>query len=395
MSRKHHSRFAYTDSFKLLHSGREYYAALEAMIDAARYEIHLQTYIFQDDETGRAIADALIRAAQRGVKVYLLLDGYGSGDLPKAFVKELRDAGIELRWFGKLFTAISPYISRRLHRKLFLVDGKDAIIGGINISNHYNEVNGTLPWLDYAVQLMDFPTNYLYRLCQERWLKTGNKRRFRKSFVPHPPPHHNAGEVKSVVKVNENDYIHRKNQAALSYTNTIRHAHKTLFIVGGYFLPGGRARRLLRRAARRGVDIKIILAEQSDIALNRNAVQYLYQWLIRSNIKIYEYRPANVHGKVMVADQKVVNIGSYDLNNLSTYSNIELNLEIHNAAFAAQFHRELEELIKKDCQPVTADTLYKRSNPWKRFKHWFSYQFLKTLFIMAVWFANRKDNIYQ
>ncbi len=387
-------RVIHTDSFKLVHSGAEYFNTLEALIDAAVYEIHFQTYIFLNDETGRSVAKALLRAAHRGVKIYLLLDAYGSGDLSKTLVSDLRGAGIEVRFFGKLFSGLSLHIGRRLHRKIVLVDGKDALIGGINISNHYNKVKGKMPWLDFAVLLTDFPTNQLYRLCQERWLKPGKKRRFKKSFKPHFENHIDES-VESTVKIIENDYLRRRNQAAKSYFSAILHAKESLFIIGGYFLPGGKARRLLRRAARRGVEIRIILAEQSDVALNRNAVQYLYQWLLRCNIKIYEYKPANVHGKVLIADEKLVNIGSYDLNNLSTYSNIELNLEIQNAAFASQFHNELEELIKKDCQLISAETLYKRSNLWKRFKHWFCYHFVKTLFVTAVWLANRKDETYQ
>jgi cardiolipin synthase len=387
-------RVIYTDSFKLVHSGTEYFSALQSLIDAAVYEIHFQTYIFLADETGRHVADALLRAAHRGVKIYLLLDAYGSGNLSKELVSDLLAAGIEVRFFGKLFSGLSIHIGRRLHRKIILADGKNALIGGINISNQYNSLKGRIPWLDYAILFYDFPSNQLYRLCQERWLKPGKKRRFKKAFKPH---FENSADAvgHSNIKINENDYLRGRNMAAKSYFSAILHAKQSLFIVGGYFLPGGKARRLLRRAAQRGVDIRVILAAQSDVALNRNAVQYLYQWLLRNNMKIYEYKPANVHGKVLIADKTRVCIGSYDLNNLSTYSNIELNLDIHNPVFASQFYDELEEVSEKDCKLVTVEDLYKRSNLWKRFKHWFSYHFVKTLFSTALWLANRKDETYQ
>src|SRR5205085_402746 len=106
------------------------------------------------------------------------------------------------------------------------------------------------------------------------------------------------------------------------------------------------------------------LAAQSDVNLQRLAILYLYQWMIRNKITIYEYMPANVHGKTLIADKQFVTIGSYDLNNLSTYSNIELNLNIGDETFASAFHSELEKIALNDCRLITLDDLYKRSNPW-------------------------------
>src|SRR6185295_7172618 len=112
--------------------------------------------------------------------------------------------------------------------------------------------------------------------------------------------------------------------------------------------------------------IQIIIAAQSDVKLQRLAILYLYQWMIRNKITIYEYMPANVHGKALIADKRFVSIGSYDLNNLSTYSNIELNLDIADENFASAFQTELEKIALDDCRLITPDDLYKRSNPWRR-----------------------------
>src|SRR5262249_23074109 len=139
------------------------------------------------------------------------------------------------------------------------------------------------------------------------------------------------------VYLRQNDWIRGLNEAFASYRREIKHAQTSLFIVGGYFLPGGKVRRMLRHAIERGVDVRIIIAAESDVKLQRLAIQYLYQWMIRNKIKIYEYLPSNVHGKVLIADKHYVSIGSYDLNNLSTFSNVELNLDIRDETFASSF----------------------------------------------------------
>jgi cardiolipin synthase len=148
----------------------------------------------------------------------------------------------------------------------------------------------------------------------------------------------------------------------------------------------------LKRAIDRGVDIQVILAAESDVPLQRSGVEYLYQWMLRNGIRIYEYLPSNVHGKVLIADKKFVSIGSYDLNNLSNYSNIELNLDIDDKEFALYFYQNIEKIIEQDCRLITLEELYKRSNPLKRFKHWISYQIVKTLFILAFWLSNKEDD---
>ena len=152
---------------------------------------------------------------------------------------------------------------------------------------------------------------------------------------------------------------------------------------------------MLSRAVKRGVNIRIIIAAESDVRLQHLAIQYLYQWMIRNGILIYEYLPSNVHGKVLIADKRIVSIGSYDLNNLSTFSNIELNLDINEASFASSFQSELEKIAEKDCRLITVEELYKRSNLWKRLKHWAAYQFTKSLFSLSLWLARKDEDEYQ
>ena len=377
------------ENIKLLSSGQPFFDALEKLIDEAREEIHFQVYIFEPDETGSRIANALLRATLRGVKIFLLIDAFGSANFPAEMQKQLEQAGAEIKRYGPLLKSGKFHIGRRLHRKVIVFDRKLAIVAGLNISNNYNDVKDKKAWLDFAVILDGNAVSKLYSVCLQRWIKKPLRQLPLKKILSA------RKTLSSTIRVRQNDMLRGLNEANASCRREIKNASETLFIVGGYFLPGGRVRRLLRHAVSRGVKIKIILAAESDVTIQRNAIQYLYQWMLRHRIMIYEYLPSNVHGKVMVADKKMVLVGSYDMNNLSTYSNIELNLDIPNEQFAASFHEELEKIAQKDCRLVSIEELYRRTNLWSRFVHWFSYQSVKSMFVMAMWLAHRDEDEYQ
>ena len=383
--------FSSGEQVTLLTSGQAFFQTLEKMIDEAKEEIHLQVYIFEDDETGRRIAEALFRAALRGVAVYLLLDGFGSYFFPEKISTRLKDAGVRIKFFGRLFSRGRFHLGRRLHRKVIVFDRTTAIVTGLNISNNYNDVNDKRAWLDFAVVVEGAIVLKLYALCLRRWIK----KPLRKSFIEKVKSRKKLNNIHGNIYLRQNDWVRGLNEANASYRREIKHAKKSLFIVGGYFLPGGNVRRALKRAVERGVDIQIIVAEESDVQLQHLALEYLYQWMIRNRIRIYEYITSNVHGKVLIADKHHVSIGSYDLNSLSTLSNVELNLDIKDAQFASTFHDLLEKIANQECRLITAEELYKRSNIWRRFKHWFAYHFTKSLFVLSLWLARNDEEEYQ
>lgn len=387
-------RYTLNNSVTLLQSGDEFFSALEKMILNARQEIHLQTYILANDETGKRITDALIEASRvRKVKVYLLVDAYGSQNLSIAFISELESAGIQFRKYGRFYSNGKLHIGRRLHRKIVVADGEVAIIGGINISNNYNDLPSSRAWLDFAVLVRGVICSRLNLLCRQRWLKT----RFKKlSLKIRKPKLHEAAGVaaQTLVRVSQNDFLRRKNEVAITYRQTIRQSMSSIIIVGGYFLPGGQVRRLLKNAIQRGVRISILVSAKSDVKLAIYARQYLYDWLLRNHICIYEYLPSNVHGKVLVSDSKFVSIGSYDLNNLSTYSNIELNLDIHNEEFASLCRNRLESIMQEDCRLITKADYEQHITLFQRLINWFSYRFVKTFFVLSVWLANKREKDY-
>jgi len=372
-------------------NGPAYFSAVHKLLDETKEEVHFQTYIFEEDDTGRQMADALIRAAERGVKVYLLVDAYGSKNLGEKTKARLKRSGVQLRMFGPLFSKGRIHFGRRLHQKIILSDRRKALIGGINISNNYSGIHGGAPWLDFAVLVEGDVLPSLVNICLKIWLGFSMKnlrRKFEKSL---PPPHSSDQASHVWIRPLENDGLRGKYQCAASYLHLINTARDSIDIVGGYFLPGGRARRNLRKAINRGVRIRVILAAKSDIGLMHRGIQYLYAWLLRNRIEIYEYQPSNVHGKLLIVDDKFVSIGSYDLNNLSTYSNIELNLEVSNQPFASQVREELEIVMETQCHAVTMTELEGRFTLWQRLRLWYSYRVLKIMFVLSVWLATKEN----
>lgn len=375
----------------LVQSGEDFMRSCEDVIAGAETEIHLQTYILEPDETGRRIMDALKAASEsRKVKVFVLVDAYGSQNLSSAFRRELMDSGVQIKRFGKLYSRGSFHIGRRLHRKVLVADGKIAVVGGINISNKYTDQINSPAWLDFAVKVQGDAARRLLLVCRIKWKRAGFSG-FPKQLRAGIEPQVLLSEAGVYVKVSQNDYINRKNEIAKSYRREISNSKRSITIVGGYFLPGGYMRRLLKEAVLRGVEIKIIVSYHSDVRLVFLARRYLYTWMLRNKISIYEYKPANVHGKVLICDSKFVSIGSYDINNLSTYSNIELNLEISDEKFAKQVNDRLEEIIEKNCVLVTIKNFRKRINPLTMFQSWISYQLVKTLFVLSVLLAKKTE----
>jgi len=377
------------ENIKLFTSGPVFFDALERLIDEAKEEIHFQVYIFEADKTGTQIGNALLRASLRGVKIFLLIDAFGSANLPGEITDQFKMSGAQVKRYGPFYYKGSFHFGRRLHRKVMVFDRKIAVVAGLNISDNYNDTPEKKAWLDFAVIVTGKVVVKLYSICLQRWIKKPLRQLPLKKILKEKI------SLASDIQTRQNDMIRGLNEANASYRREIKNATESLFIVGGYFLPGGRVRRMLNHAVQRGVKIQIIIAAESDVWLQRNAIQYLYNWLLRHRINIYEYIPSNVHGKVLIADKKIISIGSYDLNNLSTLSNIELNVDIPGEHIAATLQKELEKIVANDCRRVTLEELYRRTNLWKRIWHWTCYQVVKSFFALAFWTARKDREEYQ
>ncbi len=372
------SRHDYRDghSIELLRSGENFFSACESAIDEAKQYIHFQTYIVDDDETGRRIVNALIKASDRGIRVYFLLDAYGGKSFSKDLIKKVDEAGILFRLFSPGLISDDFQFSLRLHHKVLLIDGETAIIGGMNIADRYHGKNGSRPWLDFAILIRGPECAHVLYILKRLWNKTFISRKGRSSERVHFPVQYNDNVR---VKVLQNNWYRNKIEILKSYRSALKHAQKRMTIFASYFLPGRNERRLLRIASRRGVDIKIVLSAESDAPVFTRATNFLYDFILRNNIAIYEYLPSNLHAKVATVDGKWSTIGSYNLNHLSDYGSIEMNADILDDNFSENFEKILLEIIGKDCRKVTFEEYTHRKTWLFQLTDWFSYQMIRIM----------------
>jgi cardiolipin synthase A/B len=368
-------------SVELLRSGKQYFAECLREIEQAKHYIHFQTYIVDDDETGRRFVNALIKAANRGVRVYFLLDAYGGASFSKTLADEVVEAGILFRKFSPAFITKDFQLSLRLHHKVLLVDGEVAIIGGMNVANRYRGTPGMKEWLDFAVLMKGPECAHVLFILKKLWNRAFILRRERAHETIHFPARY---EENVNIKILQNNWYRNKIEILKSYRSAMKHSKDRMIIMASYFLPGRNERRLLRQASRRGVDIKIVLAAESDAHLFKRATNFLYDFILRNNIRIYEYLPSNLHAKVATVDGTWCTIGSYNLNHLSDYGSVEMNADILNSKFTREFETILLRIIDKDCRQVYFNE-YSRRKAWiSRLADWSSYQMIR--FLMRLMF---------
>jgi cardiolipin synthase A/B len=375
-------------SVELLRSGESYFAACENIIDEASHFIHFQTYIVDDDDTGRRIVNALIRAAERGVRVYFLLDAYGGASFSSELITKVRKAGILFRKFSPAWVTKGFQLSLRLHHKVILVDGIKAIIGGMNIADRYAGMKGRKEWLDFALLLKGPECAHVLLILKKIWNKVFILRKERShETVTHPVKY--KSDVK--VKVVQNNWYRNKIEILKSYRSALKHSQKRIIIFASYFLPGRNERKILRNASRRGVDIKIVLSAESDAPVVKKATNFLYDFILRNNIKIFEYIPSNLHAKVATVDGKWSTIGSYNMNHLSDYGSIEMNVNILNPHFTGQFEKVLLEIISTDCREIVLKDYTARKKWVFQFTDWLAYQMIRIVMrIMFLMTGKRK-----
>jgi cardiolipin synthase len=380
---------AYTvhNQVKLVHGGQEYFSEMKRLIREAAHSIHLQTYIFEEDVTGESIAAELVSASLRGVEVYVLLDGYASRSLSDRFINRLLSAGILFRFFEPVLKSKSFYFGRRLHHKVLVTDAHFALVGGVNISDRYNDLPDDPAWLDWAILVKGDAAVVLFRICVSIWVKfPGEVKKIirREKITPTDVSLH------CLVRVRRNDWVTRKNEISRTYLEMFRDAKKEIIMMSSYFLPGRVFRRNMSRAFRRGVKIKLILAGKSDVKIAKQAERYMYRWLFKNGIEIYEYPHNVLHGKIAVCDRAWVTGGSYNVNNISAYASIELNLDIRDNSFAEYVHETLEGIIRNDCIQCTELTYETRYNFFQRVLQYASYEMVRLIFFLFTFYFRQR-----
>ncbi len=380
--------FSKSKNVELLKGGKPFFDCLLKLISSAKDIIQIQVYIFSSDETGKLVSAALVAAAKRGVKVYIVLDGYASQSLSNKIIQEWKAAGINFRFFEPLFKSNHFYFGRRLHHKLLVVDANYALVGGINIADRYNDIGGVPAWLDFALYV---DGGIVKELCVLAW-KTWNGFAMNSSMPSCEPFHANEAsqDANLLVRMRRNDWVRRKNQISRTYLEMFKTAQSQITICCSYFLPGRILKRNIKDAIARGVKVRVILAGLSDVMIAKHAERFMYDWLLRNKVTIYEYEENVLHAKIAVSDGEWMTVGSYNVNSLSAYASVELNLDVRDKAFAVTVERELDNIIQTKCEEITLETHQRSTNLIVQFRRWVSYYIIRFLFKLFTFYFRQE-----
>jgi cardiolipin synthase len=359
----------------LLQNGEAYFPALESALGRAMHDIYLETYIFEDDSTGRRIAEALRRAALRGGKNCLLIDGFGSFGLPEAMVDSLEAAGVLVMKFRP---KTSPWTLRRrrlrrLHRKIVVVDRTIAFVGGININDGLDFHGQPSTRYDYAVSVQGPLVKAIHDSARRVWSRVAWPRMRpgrvweNDRYTPSTEP---AGLMKAAFLV-RNNIRHRRDIEA-AYLRAIDQARYEIILAIAYFLPGLNFRHALVDAAGRGVRVVLLLQGRMDHPLLHYASHALYGSFLDAGIEIYEYHKSLLHAKVAVIDGHWSTVGSSNLDPFSLLLSMEANVVVDDESFAMELKHSLEEAIKMGARRIVENSWRKKSIKL-RLVSWLSY----------------------
>jgi cardiolipin synthase A/B len=329
----------------LFHEGAAMFRSLHAAIRSARRFILVEYYLVRGDRTGAAFAAELVDAVRRGVRVCMIYDYVGSADTPASFFDRMAEQGIELIPFNvpSLRRGLH-WFDRRSHRKMTIIDGTRAFLGGFNIGDEYSGLaEGPRRFHDVGLSIAGSAVSELVRLFSETWLMERGK-------DPGLPPAESDTGVNAPGGGRGNVAIvsggpHQARSAIRgAFLVSIASAAEEILVATPYFVPGPRMMRSLMRAARRGVRVRLLLPERSDVPLVRLLGRSYYSALLRKGIEIHELGGEILHAKVMLIDGQRTVVGSANLDQRSFHRNFEINLIIDDAAFSGQ----VKEMLRKD-----------------------------------------------
>ncbi|AUG10200.1 cardiolipin synthase ClsB [Pseudomonas sp. S09G 359] len=341
------------NSVELLENGEAYFPKVFEALRGARREILLETFILFEDKVGTELHGILIEAAQRGVKVVVSLDGFGCGELSPGFLGALADAGVTVQMFDPASKTLGVRTNwfRRLHRKIVVVDATVGFIGGINFSADHLGDFGPEAKQDYAVQVVGPAVADLHHfaLAQSgRPVRTRRGWRRRQQRPALWADDSSDGQVRLIYR----DNIQHRDDIEEAYIHALSQARQRVVIANAYFFPGYRLLREIRNAARRGVQVQLIMQGQPDVLLAKLAARMLYDYLLKDGVVIHEYCQRPLHGKVALVDDDWSTVGSSNLDPLSLALNLEANVLIRDRAFNQQLYERLEALAKNHCQTM-------------------------------------------
>ena len=379
------NRFTAGNAVTLLRSGAQYFPALIDVIGRAERDVWLESYIYADDETGRRVSEALIAAAQRGVNVRVLVDGWGARHyLTRALEARLVEGGVDLL---KYRPEVHPWHfrshrMRRLHRKLCVVDGRIAFVGGINVIDDMNTPGHTPPRVDFAVLVRGPMLEPIIQTMQRVWaiveiaqLRYSDVPLFG-SDDPDAIPAESAGT--QVAKFTIRDNLRHRRDIERAYLAALRTARSEIVIATAYFFPGVRFRRALIAAAERGVNVTLLLQARVEYRLLHYASRALYAQLLSAGIMIQEYHRSFLHAKVAVVDASWATVGSSNIDPYSFLMAREANVFVRDSVFAGELRVELLAMIESGARTVPPEDWANRSRLTKALA-WSAYAIVRAM----------------
>jgi len=340
--------FLADNEVKLLHTGTDYFPALIAAIDNARFEIYFETYIFAPDDTGQRVMAALIAAAQRGIHVRMITDWWGTGRRQvNSMHEKLVAGGVEHRVFN-------PWFKRgvtRTHRKICVVDREIALVGGININDDmFCDYNHAIPldfprW-DFAVQVCGPLVESVQKEQETQWRRLGKMNLIKRISLYRDMRKVNKAAAENMVQAGfvVRDNLRNRSTIQRAYLQALGRARKSVLLANPYFAPGRKFRHALANAAERGVDVTLLIGV-GEIWLQDAVAHSFYPKLLAAGVKIVEYRKTQLHAKVAVIDDDWATVGSSNVDGLSLFLNQEANVVIKDAAFAQALRAHIEDAV--------------------------------------------------
>ena len=357
-------RWVAGNRFTLLENGEGFFPRVFECIAAAEHEVLLETFILFEDKVGLALQKVLLTAARRGVRIDITIDGYGSPDLSPAYILALTQAGVRVHVFdpSPRLWGYRTNLFRRMHRKIVVVDGKRAFVGGINYSADHLADFGPEAKQDYAVEVEGPLVAEVHQFVRAQ-LRLGQHppgsrlaqlltRQPAPAAAPASAPLPAVGPSDALFVTRDN--VEHQSDIERHYRIAIRGARRRIIIANAYFFPGYRLLRQLRKAARRGVDVRLILQGEPDMPIVKIAAGLLYHHLLAAGVKIYEYHDRPLHGKVALTDDEWSTVGSSNLDPLSLSLNLEANVIIKDRAFNQHLGEHLEQLMHNSCTQIHA-----------------------------------------
>lgn len=350
---------------EVLQNGEEKFKKVFEAIRLARYHVHLEYYIYENDNIGTQLAELLIQKVAEGVEVRFLYDALGSNRIKKKFVNRLKNAGVQIAPVNKIrFRMLANRINYRDHRKIIIVDGKEAFTGGINVSDKYiNNGNNKRYWRDTHLYIKGPGIFYLQYLFISNWIFSNERMMELKKeyFNDKPEPNNKIVQIAA-------SGPDTKPSIMYSTVSSIFSAKKRLYITTPYFIPSDNVLLAIKHAALSGVDVRLIVPEISDSKFVNAAAYSYYDEILSAGVRVFLYEKGFIHAKTMIVDEELSMVGTANMDVRSH----EMNFEVNAIVYDREINRQLTDAFLKDlenCREISLEEWSQRNKVKIFFEH--------------------------